>query len=338
MCFEDDANAEMTQIDLWKSYQGTFLPYAATHPHLIAGDFIKNVSNTFTGASAQVAGQNKYVIRGIKPRVVPVDYRGRELLRCRWRLEAHDANPELPTIFAHADGKECGQFFPNGPSLLEHILSQHLQVQRKRPTPMEGEKVLSLNASLKLFDFPAGEAPSKHDCAWSSCRHSTAHEVVSNTWVKRALLARHVETHLPDGNASSSTKNKHNVEPDPHKQPLQSRWTWLNTMMDEANDAAGVPLGACLVMRNIARGISKMAPESRAQKEALEKTQVDGIAEDVKHEDGDQQSKEATSGKALLMRRVFGPVKERVFYAMAYNSVLKDYLAMLLKVVAQGGA
>ena len=70
----------------------------------------------------------------------------------------------------------------------------------------------------------------------------------------------------------------------------------------------------------------------------MEKTQVDEAADETRREDGERGSKEAPSGKALLMRRVFGPVKERVFYAMAYNSVMKDYLAALLKVVAQGGA
>ena len=232
MCFEDYSGAEMTQIDLWKSYQGTFLPFAATHPHLIAGEFIKNVSNAFPGASAQVAGQNKYVIRGIRPRATPVDYRGRELLRCRWRTQGSGLNgAEIPSVFAYADGSQCGQFFPNSASILEHILAHHVQVPRKRPTPSDATEAKSsatLASSLKLFDFGAVGAPLDNRCAWSTCRHSTANEVVSKEWVRVALLARHIETHLPDVNTPTSARNKHNLTAEAGKTTAPPRtWAWL---------------------------------------------------------------------------------------------------------------
>jgi len=348
MCFQDDPSAEMTQIDLWKSYQGTFLPFAATHPHLIAGDFIKNVSNTFTGASAQVAGQNKYVIRGIKPRTTPVDYRGRELVRCQWRSEINGTKSDAPSVFAHADGTECGQYYPHSPSLFEHILSQHLQVHRKRPTPTEASEknaAGSLGMSFRLFDFAAGEANSQASCAWSSCHHSTANEVVSRDWVKRALLARHIQTHLPDNTSStSSSAKKSTKESDSSKSGSSIQaWKYYNTISDERNDAAGVPLGACLVMRNIARGIANMSPESGAQKEALEGSKAQAEVETVglepqeKTSDASEVSKAAPSGKALMMRLLFDPVKEQMFYALAHNRPLKDYVGAVLRIVTSGG-
>lgn len=347
MCFQDDPSAEMTQIDLWKSYQGTFLPFAATHPHLIAGDFIKNVSNTFTGASAQVAGQNKYVIRGIKPRLTPVDYRGRELVRCQWRTQINGTKPEAASVFADADGTECGQYYPHSPSLFEHILSNHLQVHRKRPTPAEASDknaITSLGLSFRLFDFSAGEGSSHVSCAWSSCRHNTANEIVSKSWVKRALLARHIQTHLPDDVGSRSSSAKRNKkESDSSKSSSIQAWKYYNTISDERNDAAGVPLGACLVMRNIARGIAKMGPESDAQKEALEKVKTEAEVEAIGLEpqaqklDAGEVTKAAPSGKALLTRLLFDPVKEQMFYALAYNRPLKDYVGAVLRIVNSAG-
>jgi len=348
MCFQDDPSAEMTQIDLWKSYQGTFLPFAATHPHLIAGDFIKNVSNTFTGASAQVAGQNKYVIRGIKPRLTPVDYRGRELVRCQWRLESNGTKSEAASVFAHADGTECGQYYPHSPSLFEHILSNHLQVHRKRPTPAEASDknaTNSLGSSFRLFDFSAGEASSQVSCAWSSCHHNTANEIVSKDWVKRALLARHIQTHLPDNNGSrSSSVKRSNKDSDSSKSGSSMQtWKYYNTISDERNDAAGVPLGACLVMRNIARGIAKMGPESEAQKEVLEKVKTQAEVEAIgfeapaKKPDAGEIAKAAPSAKALLMRLLFDPVKDQMFYALAHNRPLKDYVGAVLRIINSAG-
>lgn len=337
MCFQDDPTAEMTQIHLWQSYQGTFVPYAATHPHLIAGDFIKNVSNTFSGASAQVAGANKYVIRGIKPRLVPVDYRGRELSRCLWRVDSNGVTQEYSAIFAVTDGRECGEFFPSSAAMLEHILSSHLHLPRKRPTPplpaavTDAKSKSPLNISMRLFDFSAADPARKYDCQWSTCSHSASLIEASSSWVQRALLARHIETHLPDATATASLRNKHNAKADTSdKAPLET-FLWLNTMTDERHDAAGVPLGASLVLRNIARGIAKLPP-GPAVEEALKKL----APERKQSAEGAEKKQDEPSG-SIVMKRIFDPVKDQIFFAMAHNHVLKDYLGSFLKAVAQGG-
>ena len=381
MCFSEEPGAEMTQIELWKSYQGTFMPYSATHTPLIAGEFIKNVSTTFKGATAQVAAANKYVIRGIKPRAVPVDYRGKELLQCRWRTQHPTANTNGQSASAPTTGVECAQYYPNNPAILEHILSHHLQIPRKKATPTDNEQPLKTFASsIKLFDFAAADPNQSYRCAWSLCRHSPAAEglKVSSPWVDRAFLARHIETHLPDSIATMTSLKSKGLHVSSDNKRTETPRYWLNTLTDERNDAAGVPLGACLVMRNIARGISKMAPESAAQKEALartdggigshhddasifgnfeDSTNVSSVAGTETLANGDAEAEavvpsgldasnvaevprvaaEDVSGKALLMRRIFEPVKDRLFYTVAHNYVLKDYLGNLLRAIASGG-
>ena len=150
MCFIADKESEMTQISLWQAYQGTFAAYQATHPHLIAGDFIKNVSSTFVGATAQVAGANKYVIRGIRARKAPVDTgmlagagkgkaeeKGKELHKCAWRVTV-PAEPSRDPITGVLSGGttkevECGEWFKVGEEMLKHSLRDHLQVPAKKP-------------------------------------------------------------------------------------------------------------------------------------------------------------------------------------------------------------
>jgi len=80
-CFEEDQAGEITQFTLWGAYNQAFNDVMQAQPHhkkLMPGkDFIINVSSTFPGATAQVlqisATQRKYIIRGIRPRSVPVD-------------------------------------------------------------------------------------------------------------------------------------------------------------------------------------------------------------------------------------------------------------------------
>ena len=96
-------------------------------------------------------------------------------------------------------------------------------------------------------------------------------------------------------------------------------------------------------MRNIARGIANMSPESGAQKEALEGSKAQAEVETVglepqeKTSDASEVSKAAPSGKALMMRLLFDPVKEQMFYALAHNRPLKDYVGAVLRIVTSGG-
>lgn len=329
MCFQDDPNSEVTQIDLWKSYQGTFAPYSATHTHLIAGDFIKNVSTTFKGASAQVAAGNKYVIRGIRPRSVPIDYKQRELISCQWlnapKLDGHQAD-QLQSVFANATSLSCGLFFPTGVSLYEHILTHHMQLLRKSVSAESlARPEYSYRASLAKFVF-ADTPPLQ--CAWSTCRHVLPSEVPAQGQMRNMLVARHLQTHLPDALPPVEGTNKHNIAQQ-IKVPRRNSgsWAWHNTMQDERNDAAGVPLSACLVLRNLARSILRMMPDVPGDKD-ISLQSLPGDKSDA--------LRAADKMRSKLMHALFDPTKQQLFFAMAHNYVLKDHLSNLLKLVAQG--
>lgn len=377
MCFQDDPNSAMTQIHLWQSYQGTFLPYASTHPHLIAGDFIKNVSNTFTGASAQVAGSNKYVIKGIKPRTVPVDYKGRALVRCQWRSPSTDINRDHALIFSHSSGKECGGWFPTSAAVLTHVLYAHLLIPTKIREPSNpadasseanpsSRPTSSGPSSTTGFDFAtaASVATRPHRCEWASCKHgdSSSAAAAPGSAASLALLARHIETHLPDTTDAAAWKKKHQPAGPLTGAPRDAvaNHIWQRTLTDEMRDAAGVPLGCALVLRNIARAIPKLRIQSSTS-ETSNGGPVHGTANGAlsssaaPHVNGDDATGMATTnghvpattddadaereeqGPKALMKRVFGASKEKLFYAMAHNIVLKDYVGIVLRLIAQGG-
>lgn len=338
MCFLSDPNAEMTQISLWQAYQGTFAPHQATHPHLIAGDFIKNVSNTFQGATAQVAGSNKYVIKGIKSRKAPVDTgmlagstaadKDKELIRCHWRMSypvegVRDAITGLVSAPTTRE-IECAEWFRTGQQIHEHILASHLQIPKKlssaeadkmdvdivpaRSTPVSvngltnGDAEHSWTAS---FDFSNTDR-AIYRCKWSDCTHTcTAPErsKVSSAWV----FARHMETHLPETDPS---RLRHNLPPGGGTN-TSGDITRISMLEDEDGDAAGVPLRAALVLRNLARFMPKaVLPIGNRATKAGKKTQHD------------------------LMSAVFSSeVNERLLYAMSHGHGIKDYVGAIFRAV-----
>lgn len=357
MCFEDDANAEMTQIDLWKSYQGTFLAYSATHPHLIAGDFIKNVSNTFNGASAQVAGQNKYVIRGIKPRKHPLDKEGRKLLQCHWRNNKDSTADPASSIFAGANSGECAQWFWHKSAVFQHILTDHLAIPVKQGEGFENEALQQLTRnspkpaiSLWQYQWSSADSTKQQRCCWSSCSYSIADEQPRQplSWM---ILARHIDTHLPDRMPAVSSTTKSAIEGG--SQSEESGHHWLNTSVDETlKDPCGLPLGAVLCLRNIARALHRLPDEGEMVEQAIqavpgidEESDNDATEEDiVETADVDGEAKVAVprsnryTRKAVLIRKVFGAVRQRLFFTLGHNPVLKDYLGDVFKSLARSGA
>ena len=88
-CFEESSQDDITQIAIWQAYQAKF---AQNNP-VPAADFIKNVSNTFVSAQAQVINgpTPRFIIKGIKPRRILVDLQGRPLFRCMWAMTPPNA-------------------------------------------------------------------------------------------------------------------------------------------------------------------------------------------------------------------------------------------------------
>jgi chromatin structure-remodeling complex subunit RSC9 len=345
MCFVADPNAEMTQISLWQAYQGTFALYQGTHPHLVAGDFIKNVSTTFQGATAQVAGSNKYVIRGIKSRKVPVGSallpgakasdKGKDLHRCHWEMTVTvDAVRDPMTGILSAPStreQECAEWFRTSDEMLKHILNNHLQLPRKAEKPADADRIdvdtipPSATPSSNLsngvnganghtlkdnLDFQAAEKTT-YKCRWAECQRSSS-DFPSGKVPRTMLFARHIETHLPE---TEPSRSKHNLTTEEASKPTEGAIFRLTVLEDERGDAAGVPLRAALVLRNIAKFMPKRDVDA---KDAAKKTKE----QDAKWPEDVLFSSE---------------VRERLFYAMSYSKTLRDYMGTIFRALKQSG-
>ena len=340
MCFASDPASEMTQISLWQAYQQTFAAFHVTHPHLIAGDFIKNVSNTFSGATAQVAEASKYVIRGIKARQAPAESGkpgARELHKCCWNIDVPTPGTRDPRTGVYnpptTQESECPEWFITGDDIFKHILNVHLQIPFRRiKSEIDGDRMdidshpsrpssalangLSNGTTPKsldaAFDFRGADA-SLQRCRWANCHRSVA-DFANPKTNSAALLARHIQTHLPD---PSATKSRHNIKASsPPTEPDKIN-IYYTTLSDERNDAAGVALGAALVLRNIA----KFMPRDEAPSIPI------GTIGDAKGV-GDDDDKES------LMNIVFDEeVRERLCFAISNNRTIKDYVGSVLRAV-----
>lgn len=343
MCFLPDPESEMTQISLWQAYQGTFSPFASTHPHLIAGEFIKNVSTVFKSAFAQVV-LDRYVIQGIRSRKVPVESavisamrpcdKGKDMIKCCWRVE-HRVNgirdPTTGLVSAPTTRiGDCGEWFLASDEMLKHILASHLGLPAKqaaangdhmdvdsRPAPMDGLAPSSTSSTLiGPFDIKAADRE-VYRCRWSDCQRTSA-DYSAEKGSQTALLARHIQTHLPD---PSAKVNKHNLKPDSQPAPLSNGSLYLSILTDERNDAAGLPLGAALVLSHIARFMP--GRRSSGQNNA-DKALLGAEKEETKDEQ--------------LIESVFGAeVKERMFFALAHCVPARMHVGNILRNIRRSG-
>lgn len=353
MCFMPDVKSEMTQISLWQAYQGTFAPFSATHPHLIAGEFIKNVSAVFTGATAQVAHGNKYVIRGIRARKIPVETgmgpdsratdKGKELLQCCWKATITIEGQRDPVSgVLSAPTKRvvsCGEWFRDSESMLKHICGQHLHIPpKKKASPVPAPENDEMDIDMKPlpngltngasgdttladgFDFSAGDSET-HQCRWADCKRTSDDYRLDGRGSATAMLARHIQTHLPSHNA-----NKHNLKPSEQaKEELTVKRQLVSTLQDETGDAAGLPLGAALVLRNIARFMPKSLSNStdsvRAAIAGENEKNTDGLDDD-----------------GMIGLFFNEEVRRGLFDALSHNKTLKDYVGVILRNVRRSFA
>ncbi|MCJ1372356.1 Chromatin structure-remodeling complex protein rsc9 [Loxospora ochrophaea] len=86
-CFEEDPESNITQIELWQAYRACFTEFSTAQNRLSPADFVKNVSATFSTANAQVipGPYPKFIIVGIRPRYVPIDFKGKPYSGYLWK-------------------------------------------------------------------------------------------------------------------------------------------------------------------------------------------------------------------------------------------------------------
>jgi len=237
--FEEDPDEFITQIALWQAYQARFTSAAQATgiPLLAAAEFIKNVSATFlekATAQVQPGPIQKFVIKGIRMRSIPVDPQGEEYQKCLWATH-------------HGP---CGDFFGSPESMYQHILKTHLNAVQKEDGKFENREC-------------------DYICLWDRCqRFKTAPAT------KLAQIAAHIKIHLPPKPSESVKDGSDIVGPPPAKKmkpsyiipPKKIAFTWQPTPYDERRDATGIPLSAVLVLRNLARNIPKTEAEENALK------------------------------------------------------------------------
>ncbi|RKF61832.1 Chromatin structure-remodeling complex subunit rsc9 [Erysiphe neolycopersici] len=281
--FEEDAMESITQIALWQAYQSCFtnsVPETGK-PLLPAAEFIKNVSTTFADkAAAQVetGAVQKFIIKGIRYRKIPVDIKGEEFRKCCW-----GGLDKEPT--------SCNQFFMSPQSMYQHILSTHLGAS-------QAENGQFLNSSEKLYT-----------CRWGNCQR-----FVNEPARKLSQIASHIKVHLPPSTATSATSiresHAHMAQPPAKKlkpsyitQSKRRTFTYHVTAVDERQEAAGIPLTAVLILRNLTRTLPKIEANESAIK---------------------------TRDSVPWVDRLFKPIEPRLFEIMALNKSLTLYMTDLL--------
>jgi chromatin structure-remodeling complex subunit RSC9 len=232
-CFVEDADCEITQIALWQAYQSRFadqrVPGGGVLP---AAEFIKNVSNTFTNAQAQVINgpgtATKFIIKGIRPLETAYTFDGFPYCYCKW---ADNSKPS----------KMCLRAFTSPNDLRKHVFTDHMNLEASE-TPGE-------------FKTEPAETPI-HTCQWSNCARFRASGPSANT----AMVAGHVSSHLPEDRPADAPP------PSTKRAILQERivrkWYYMDTPVNEKYEPIGVAYKAALVLRNIARGLpNRTAPK-----------------------------------------------------------------------------
>ena len=275
--FEEDASSFVTQLAAWQAYQNSFAAAlkSAGQNQITPADFIRNSTSVYKGSKAEVMKepgelQQKFIIKGIRGRLLPLTMAGREYKRCLWDTS------RIPFT------EKCGQLFLNQEELWNHILNVHLQ-QFRGQAGFENKELACA-------------------CTWGECT-KFAHP----TTMRLAEFARHVNSHLSTLWPASSTDGIPSKRAPPWIIPAKTMTlTYEETMTtrDERNpnaapQAAGIPLSAVLVLRNLARNVVK----TEAEDEMLKKQDQGG----------------ETGG---WNEKLFRPLLPRLFEILAENRAL----------------
>ncbi|KAG6041264.1 hypothetical protein E4U41_005191 [Claviceps citrina] len=288
--FEEDGDSFVTQLAAWQAYQSAFVSplKALGQPMITPADFIRNSTSVYKDSNAQVLRepgepQQKFIIHGIRARPCPLNFDGVEYGRCLWRTTSS------------ATGKkddECGQLYLRPQQMWDHVLTRHVGEKRNQKDQFDN--------SDKTFT-----------CKWGRCP-----KYAQPTKLRLGEFARHIGTHIT---STMSGRNK-TTSAKPWVVPAKTMSVMLEetaTVRDERNpqlppQAAGIPLSAVLVLRNVARNVVK----TEAEKELVKSSQKDRAGE-----------------KGGWNERLFRAALPRLFEILAENRALSPYISSLLDLV-----
>ncbi|KAF4978184.1 hypothetical protein FZEAL_5399 [Fusarium zealandicum] len=284
--FEEDNNSFVTQLAAWQAYQNAFVAplKAIGQPLITPADFIRNSTSVYKDSNAQVLRepgdpQQKFIIHGIRARPRPLSTDGKEYGRCLW---ASDPDKRL---------EKCGHFYLRPEQMWNHILTTHLGEERNT----EGQ-----------FD----NAEKEYTCTWGECiRFGSATKMHLQDFAQHIKM--HISAMLP-GEAKSQRPERSWIIP---AKTMAVTYEETMTVRDERNpnlppQAAGIPLSAALVLRNIARNVVKTEAEEELLKEQAESGETGGWNETL-----------------------FRPILPRLFEILAENRALSPYIASLLDLI-----
>ncbi|KXH65793.1 arid/bright DNA binding domain-containing protein [Colletotrichum salicis] len=287
-CFFEEVNESfVTQITAWQAYQTAFKAalQAIDQPLITPADFIRNSCAAYKSSKAEVwAGtgnpgqvQQKFIIRGIQCRLRPVGLDGQVFVRCLW-----DAASGRPN-------EKCGHFFGTKETMWKHVVSTHLKWVRNDKGGFDNKE-----EELK--------------CQWADCT-----KYKKPTKMKLALMGHHLQTHCCQSfNGIAINEKKAQAGPQP-SDSLVVHFEETATAPDEQNpaappQAAGIPLSAVLILRNIARNVVKTS----AQEDLLKQHELGGEA-------------------GGWNERLFRNVLPRLYEIMTENKVLRSHVFSLIE-------
>lgn len=303
--FEEDPDSSITQIAIWSAYQQAFMARLQQlgRTMISPAEFIRNVNQVWQHAGAQIVREGevqRFIIKGIRARTRPVNPEAREYWRCLWSLPNRPYN------------QKCGHFFNDTEKAFNHILEAHL-----------GEK----QGENKLYHNREAD----YQCQWAGCRKYPA-----PTKMRLVELMQHVKTHLQtvnlkvnlrseikgegQSNALLDSINGGSGKPKKRAYIVPAKvisivYEETLTTRDERNpnappQAAGIPLSAVLVLRNVARNVVKTESEEHLLKE---------------HEMGGE--------GGGWNERLFRPVLPRLYEVMVENKAFSSYITSLLQLI-----
>ncbi|KAL5614852.1 hypothetical protein BROUX41_004934 [Berkeleyomyces rouxiae] len=297
-CFEEDAQAYITQLSAWQAYQEAFVTRlkARDLTMITPADFIRNCTTAYKTAMPQVVGDNnaqKFIIKGIRPRFAPLNLDGRPCKACAWTV----MNPETKTRV------KCAKYHINARDMLNHILIDHLQEKAQEDGKLANRTAkFSCQWSMcdrnmeeremSLLEF-ANHIRTHASSLWSATSSSTQVDAKSpsvpskpsldgvpattNSTTPSAAYTPTPPTPAQPSTTTSSSNNNINAATTANK--TERDWVVprktvkvvnVETAMtrDEHNPSApmqtgGIPLSAVLVLRNIARNMKDDTDDDR---------------------------------------------------------------------------
>jgi chromatin structure-remodeling complex subunit RSC9 len=271
---------------------------------MVARDFITNVTNVFPTALARVVPneqdktQSRYTMKGISPRAIPIDLRGRAFTPCLWKIPVRQTTEPMDEVEDPVQepvenlNTECDYWFSptNAEEMWVHLVEEHLEVPRDPDNPRKFRDGLLQGTGRKFA------------CQWAGCNRYPAPGIED-----AHKVCMHLKVHLPDHGPGASTRAKYTRDPDRPPSPPSLDRHYLNTPVDEHGQPVGLPLSSVLVLRNLARQMLKIDENAGGRQ-----------------------------GGTSLIQQHFAMHQEKIFHVMTFNKSLRAYTPDFVDFVSRG--